>query len=494
VTDVEEAAPSVTSTGPLPPSPSLTPASRRGATVLAVILGAQFMVIIDETVVNVALPSMQRDLHLDEGQLSWIVNAYLLLFGGFLLLAGRMADILGRRRVFLAGLTVFTTASLVAGFADGHALLVAMRAVQGLGGAMLSPAALSILTTTFRDPGPRRVALAGWAGLLGLGATLGVLLGGVIVEYLDWPWIFWVNGPVGVLVLVACLIVVPDTPPDHGGGLDVPGAALVTGAGLLLVFTVIRTDEHGWTSATTLGGLATVAALVTAFVLWQRRTPRPLIPAETVARRHAVAYPVAVLTASALFATFFFLTLYMQTVLGWSALKTGLAWAPQGAALALVSGLAARLVPVLGARILTASGLLVAAGAQLFLLRTTVTGSYPSQILPALLLNAFGLGLGLVPLAAVAVHGLADAHHGLASGLLTSSQQLGGAVGLSVLVSVVVTTFHNRLGEGIAAPQASVTAFHTGFATSAGLMLAASVIAWFMPPLREKVDMTDLAA
>lgn len=480
---------SVTAAGP--PSPS--PTSRRGLVILAVVLGAQFMVIIDETVVNVALPSIQRDLHLDEGQLSWIVNAYLLLFGGFLLLAGRMADLFGRRRVFLAGLAVFTVASLVAGFADDHTLLIAMRAAQGFGGAMLSPAALSILTTTFRDPGARRAALAAWAGLLGLGATLGVLLGGVIVEYLDWPWIFWVNGPVGVLVLAACLVVIPDAPPEHGGGLDVPGAALVTGAGLLLVFTVIRTDDHGWSSAPTVTGLATVAALVVAFVLWQRLTPRPLVPGATVARRNAVAYPVAALAASALFAMFFFLTLYMQTVLGWSALRTGLAWAPQGAVLALMSGLAARLVPVVGARMLTSTGLLLAAGAQLLLLRITVTGSYPTQILPALLLNAVGLGLGLVPLAAVAVHGLADTHHGLASGLLTSAQQLGGAVGLAVLVSVVTTTFRNQLGDGIALPNASVTAFHTGFATAAGLMAVAAVLALFMPPLHEKVDMADLA-
>ncbi len=467
--------------------------SRRGAAVLLVVLGAQFMVIVDETVVNVALPSIQRDLTLTQAELTWVVNAYLLLFGGFLLLSGRLADLLGRRRVFLAGLVLFTAASLGAGFATDRLALIAMRAAQGLGGAMLSPAALSILTTTFRDPRGRRTALAAWAGLLGVGATLGVLLGGVIVEYLSWHWIFWVNGPVGVLVLVACLALVPAMPAARSGRVDAPGAVLVTAAGLLLVFTVIRADDEGWSSVRTVGGLAVVAVLVAGFVLWQRRAAEPLIPARTVARREAFAYPVAILTASALFAMFFFLTLYMQLIRGWTPLQAGLAWAPQGATLAAVSGLAVRLVPVLGSRVLTVGGLLLAAAGQLLLLRTTPDGGYPAQVLPALLLTGVGLGLALVPAAVLAVHGLADEHQGLASGLLSASQQLGGAVGMSVVVSVALGRFRDQVAQGVTAPVASLSAFHTGYVVAAGFLVAAAAAAWLLPALHEQVDLTSLA-
>jgi EmrB/QacA subfamily drug resistance transporter len=467
--------------------------SRRGLGILLAVLGAQFMVIVDETVVNVALPSIQRDLGLSQAQLTWVVNAYLLLFGGFLLLSGRMADLFGRRRVFLSGLVVFTAASIGAGFAEDRLLLVGMRAVQGFGGAMLSPAALSILTTTFRDPRGRRSALAAWAGLLGLGATLGVLLGGVIVEYLSWHWIFWVNGPVGVVVLVACLLLVPAAPPDHRGSLDIPGAVLVTTAALLLVFSVVRADELGWGAARTVGGLVVAGLLAGGFVLRQRRAAHPLVPAVAVVRRNAVVYPIAVLTASALFAMFFFLTLYMQLIQGWSALQAGMAWAPQGATVAVTTGLAVRLVPMVGARNLTVAGLLVAAAAQLLLLRTTLHGSYPTQVLPVLLLNAVGLGLALVPAAVVAVHGLADEHQGLASGLLSASQQLGGAVGMAALVSVALGTFRDQVSAGTAVPAASLDAFHTGHVAAAALLVVAAVGAWLMPPLRERVDVTSLA-
>jgi EmrB/QacA subfamily drug resistance transporter len=451
------------------------------------------MVIVDETVVNVALPSVQRDLGLSQAQLTWVVNAYLLFFGGFLMLSGRMADVFGRRRVFLGGLVVFTAASVVAGFADGRLLLIAMRALQGLGGAMLSPAALSILTTTFRAPRERRLALAAWAGLLGLGATVGVLLGGVIVEYLSWHWIFWVNGPVGVVVLVICLSLIPATVPQERGGLDLPGAVLITAAGMLLVFTVVRVDEQGWGSRPTLLGLAGVALLGAGFGLRQRSAAQPLVPRYAVARRSAVAYPLAVLVASALFAMFFFLTLYMQVVQGWSALQTGMAWAPQGATVAVTSGLAVRLMPVLGARTLTTTGLLIAAAAQLLLLRTTLDGSYPAQVLPALVVNAVGLGLALVPLAVVAVHGLADRDQGIASGLLSASQQLGGAVGMAVLVSVALSTFHHEVAGGTAVPAATLQAFHVGYLASTVLLVIAAAAALLLPPLHERVDLGALA-
>lgn len=457
------------------------------------VLGAQFMVIVDETVVNVALPSIQRDLGLDQAQLAWVVNAYLLLFGGFLLLSGRMADLFGRRRVFVSGLLVFTAASIVAGFADDRWLLIGMRAVQGFGGALLSPAALSILTTTFRDPRGRRLALAAWAGLLGLGATFGVLLGGVIVEYWSWHWVFWVNGPVGVLVLGACLLLVPSAAPDHRGSLDVPGAVLVTAAALLLVFSVLRADAVGWRAGRTVGGLVVAGLLAAAFALWQRRATHPLVPAVTVARRNAVVYPIAVLAASALFAMFFFLTLYMQLIQGWSAVQAGMAWAPQGATVAVTTGLAVQLVPVLGARTLTMAGLLIAAAAQVLLLRTALDGSYLTQVLPVLLLNAVGLGLALVPMAVVAVHGLGDEHQGLASGLLSASQQLGGAVGMAVLVSVALGTLRDRTSGGAALPAASLDAFHTGHLAAAALLVVAATAAWLIPPLHDRVDMTSLA-
>lgn len=474
-----------------------------GPLILAVVVGAQFMVVIDETVVNVALPSIRASLDLDNGQLAWVVNAYLLFFGGFLLLAGRLADLVGRRRLFLAGLTLFTIASLAAGYAGDESTLIFARAAQGLGGAMLSPAALSILTTTYRDPAPRRRALAAWAATLGLGATLGVLLGGVIVEYLSWHWIFWVNGPVGVLLFAACLLLVPDHRPARLAAalthrVDLPGAILITAAGLLLVYTVIRTDGRGWGSPATLAGLAGNGLIALASIAWAGHTPRPLIPGAVLRRRAAIAYPMAALTASALFGMFFFLTLHMQVVLGWSALRTGLAWAPHGATVALVSGVAVALVPRVGARALSAAGLLMAAVAQLLLTRITVDGSY-RQLLPALLLNGAGLGLAMVPLMSVAVSGMRDEHQGIASGAVNAAQQLGGAVGLAALVSVVAGRvadgFRDAAGGGPAEQvlaRASVDAFHTGFSVGAALLVVTAAMTVLLPRVRGRVDMADL--
>jgi EmrB/QacA subfamily drug resistance transporter len=455
---------------------------------LPVLLGAQFMVVIDETVVNVALPSIRMDLGLDTEQLSWIVNAYLLLFGGLLLLTGRLADLVGRRRMFLAGLALFTVASLVAGTAEREQVLIGARAVQGMGGAMLSPAALSILTSSYQDPVRRRRALGAWAATLGFGATLGVILGGMIVEFLSWHWIFWVNGPVGALLCLGCLLVVPgnDSTPARRAlrGLDLPGAAMVTVAGLLLVYTVVRTDTRGWTGTSTLAGLGVVLFLVICLVIWQRVARQPLLPNDVIRRRAAFAYPIAALTASALFGMFFFVTLYMQLVMRWSPLSAGLGWAPHGVTVALASGLAVVLVPRIGARNLIVFGLLLAAGAQLLLARVPGDASY-RDLLPALFLNGLGIGLCLVPATAVAVTGVRGHQLGAASGLINAAQQVGGAVGLAALVSVV--------SGQLARHPDPMRAFQSGFRLGAFLLVLAAGLALALPRTREPVNLDALA-
>jgi EmrB/QacA subfamily drug resistance transporter len=292
--------------------------------------GAQFMVVVDETVVNVALPSIAGDLRLDTGALSWVVNAYLLLFGGFLLVSGRLADLLGRRRLFLAGLVLFAVASAFCGLAGSSGQLTCARAAQGLGAALMSPTALSIVTTTFQDQAGRRRAVAVWGALLGMGATAGVLLGGVIVQFLTWRWIFFVNVPVAIAIGVGTLLAVPGTREDSTSKVDVIGATLVTAASLLLVHTTIGVSSLGLTDPATLTGFAATAGLLVMFVIQQRRSTNPLVPRQVAASRTVrVADACVAAVSAAMFGGFFMITLWMQLVQGWGPLQSGLAWAPQ---------------------------------------------------------------------------------------------------------------------------------------------------------------------
>jgi EmrB/QacA subfamily drug resistance transporter len=465
----------------------------KGAAILLLMAGAQFMVVVDETVVNVALPSIAGDLALDTGQLSWVINAYLLFFGGFLLVSGRLADLFGRRRLFLGGLVLFAVASAVCGLADSSGQLIVARAAQGLGAALMSPTALSILTTTYHDPAGRRRALAVWGALLGLGATSGVLLGGVIVEYLTWPWIFFVNVPVAIVIGVGTLLVVPGNRAGARGKVDVLGATLVTAASLLLVHTTVGVHDVGITDPATGLGFAATAGLLVIFAVQQRLSANPLVPRQVASSRtlHIADVCVAAV-AAALFGGFFMITLWMQLVQGWGPLRSGLSWAPQGLVLAAVSGVAAKLMPIVGGRILACTGFLLAALAQLLFLRLEVEGDYVTQVLPALLVNAIGLGLILVPLAVAALDGIRHEDQGVASGLVSTAQQIGGAVGLAAFVSLAAARFDSETNAGVAAAQASVSSFHLVFAVSAVMLTAAAILSLRLPALRQQTDLADL--
>jgi EmrB/QacA subfamily drug resistance transporter len=468
---------------------------RGGLLILLLLCGAQFMIVIDETVVNVALPSIAADLHLDPSSLAWVVNAYLLLFGGFLLVAGRLGDLVGRRRVFLAGVLLFAGASAAAGFATTEAQLVGARGVQGLGAALMSPTALAIITTTFSDPAGRRRALAVWGALLGVGATAGVLLGGVIVDLWSWHWVFFVNVPVCVVVAAGVLRVVRGGGGATGVPVDALGALLVTAGLLLLVHTVTATRDLGWWAPGTVLGLAGTAALLGAFAWHERRAPDPLVPLRVLRRRSLVLADVAAaLAAAALFGLFFVVTLWMQVVQGWSPLQAGLAWAPQGVTVALASAVSARLMPRLGGRVLATVGFLLAALAQLMMLRLDVAGSYAGELLPALLLNGVGLGLLLVPVAVAAVHESPDVEQGLASGLLTTAQQVGGAVGLAALITFASSRFDESLASGSDTAHAAVTSFHGVFLAAAVLLVIGAVVVQRLPALRREVDLATLVA
>ncbi|MEI8080463.1 MAG: MFS transporter [Actinomycetes bacterium] len=461
--------------------------------VLALMAGAQFMVVVDETVVNVALPSMATDLHLNTSELSWVVNAYLLLFGGFLLIAGRLADVMGRRRLFLLGLALFAIASAACGLAENSATLTIARAVQGLGAAFMSPTALSILTTTFHDPAGRRRALAVWGALLGIGATAGVLLGGVIVEFLSWPWVFFINVPIAIGIAVGTVLIVPDSTGDSESKIDMLGAVVITAACLLLVHTTVGLPDNGFANPATIVGYLLTAALLAMFWFRQRRSANPLVASEvTRSRTVRVADTAIAITSAALFGTFFMVTLWMQLVQQWTPLQSGLAWAPQGVTVAIVSGLAARLMPIVGGRTLACLGFVIAAIAQLMLLRLDAAGSYLSQLLPALLINAVGLGLVLVPLAVAAVDRISSQNQGVASGLLSTAQQLGGAIGLAILVCLATAVFNDRIATGSGLPQASVASFHAVFWVNAAALALVAALSLLLPRLRQQTDLAAL--
>ena len=465
------------------------------ALTLAITCGAQFVVVIDETIVNVALPSIGRELSFGTASLAWVVDAYMLLFGGFLLLGGRCADLFGRLRMFRIGLALFAAASLLAGLADSPELLVVARAIQGFGGALLSPAALSILVVTFSTEHERRRALGLWGGLIGIAGVSGVILGGVITDTVGWQWIFFVNVPIAIVLGVLTLLL-PNrglAAPERGGRLNPIGATLVTGGLLLLIYTVINTSHRSWDDPVTIAGLAGSAALLTTFVTYELRARNPLIRLSLLAHRPvAVANILTMLAASALYGMFFFLTLYMQQVHQWSPLRTGWSWAPFGLAIALFTGVAIKLLPRVGSRALVVTGLVLCGAGQFLLLRTTVTGSYSAELLPALLLCGTGLGLALVPNTVTAVTGIAASEAGAASGILNTAQQVGGAVGLAVLATLATRRFASEQAAGATPADAMVSGFHHGFTVMIVLTGVAVLVALAGPTVRGRVDVTTI--
>ncbi|MHB8341600.1 MAG: MFS transporter [Mycobacteriales bacterium] len=418
---------------------------------LAIICTAQLMVVLDATIVNIALPSMQRALHFSPTGLEWVINAYALAFGGLLLLGGRSGDLYGRRRMFIVGIALFSVASLAGGFAIDQAWLITSRVAQGVGGAIASPTALSLIANTFAEGAPRNRAMGVYAAMSGAGAAIGLLLGGVLTDLASWRWVFFVNVPIGsVLALLAPRVLAEsDTRP---GRLDLPGALSVTGGMTLLVYGLARAATHGWGSLGTSGALVVAAGLLALFLVIEARSPQPLMPLRIFAdRNRSGAYVIMLCLGAAVFAMFFFLTQFVQNILGYSPLAAGFAFLPVSFAIAITAGVTSRLVGRFGTRRPMTLGPLAAAGGLLWLSFLHVGSSYPTDLLPPMLLLAAGMGLSFVPLTLTAVSGVRGEDAGLASALLNTGQQIGGSLGLAVLVTVATTITSHRLRGGVAA-------------------------------------------
>jgi EmrB/QacA subfamily drug resistance transporter len=446
------------------------------------------MVILDATIVNVALPSIQTDLGLSEANLQWVVNSYTLLFGGFLLLGGRAGDLIGRKRLFLAGLVIFSLASLLNGLATSSEWLILARGLQGLGAALISPAALSIVTTTFAEGRERARAMGVWSAIAAGGGAVGLLLGGILTELFSWPWIFFVNLPVGVAAFLLSLRYVPESRDEHvHERFDVAGAITVTAGLVALVYGIVKAESAGWTSASTLGfgGLALI--MLIAFVLIERRSAEPLVRLSIFAvRTIRSANVVMLLVASGLFAFFFFNTLYVQRVLGYSPIQAGLAFLPVSVGIVVGAGLSQVLIRRLDLRTIGTIGLSLGTVGMLLLLRLDAAGSYAGDLLPALLLISIGGGLTFVPLTLVATSGVDSGDAGLASGLLNTSQQVGGALGLAILSTFAANRTNTVLsgvsGTPSAGEQASalVDGFRIAFAGGAALWAAGAILLMVM--------------
>ena len=452
--------------------------------VLVLVCMAQFMVILDATIVNVALPSIQEDLNMSDADLQWIVNAYTLVFGGFLLLGGRAGDLTGRKRIFLVGVVVFTVASLLNGLAPSSEFLIIFRGLQGLGAALIAPAALSIITTTFAEGAERTKAMGVWAAIAVGGGAVGLVLGGILTTTLSWPWIFFVNIPVGIAVFIAAMRFVPESRDEHAHkSFDVAGAVTVTSGLLILVYGIVKAQEKGWTSLHTGGFFALAVALLVSFVVIERRSAEPLVRLSifrvpTVRAANVVMF----LVAAGLFAMFYFTTLYLQRVLGYSALEAGLAFLPFTAGIIIGAGLSQRFVPMLGAREVPLIGMPMAIVGMLLFMRLQPDGSYVTDILPGIILASIGMGLTFVPITLIATSGIPNDDAGLASGLFNTSQQVGGALGLAILATLSVSATEDTLanvgGEPSAADQAQalVDGFHVAYAASAILIAAGAVL------------------
>jgi len=439
--------------------------------VLVLICFAQFMVVLDATVVNVALPSIQKDLGMTEANLQWVVNAYTLVFGGFLLLGGRAGDLLGRKRLFLGGVVVFTAASLLDGLSTSSGMLIGARALQGLGAAFISPAALAIISTTFKEGSDRAKALGVWAAIAIGGSAIGLVLGGALTQAFSWPWIFFINVPVGIAVFFLSTQLVPESRDEAAHrSFDVPGAITVTGGLMTLVYAIVQTEQKGWGSTTTIVTFVIAVALLVAFVLIELRSKAPLVRLSIFrVRSLSAANVVMFLVMSGLFAMFFFNSLYIQRVLGYGPLKAGLAFLPFTAGIMLSAGLASAYGPKVGVRITSAIGMVLAAGGLLLLTRMPVDGTYLTSVLPSLLLVSLGMGAVFVSLTLVATTGLEDDDQGLASGLFNTSQQVGGALGLAVLSTIAASHTTDD------SPAQLVRGFHWAFAGSAVFVLGGLV-------------------
>jgi EmrB/QacA subfamily drug resistance transporter len=457
----------------------MTMDSRTRWLALLVLCLGDLMIVLDVTIVGVALPSIREDLGFSEASLAWVVNAYLLTFGGFLLLGGRLGDIFGHRRLFLIGIAFFTLASLVCGLANSQELLVGARAVQGLGGAVVSAVALSLMMNIFTEPAERAKAMGLFGFVAAGGGSIGVLLGGILTNALDWHWIFLVNLPVGVAVLVLSLRLLPAAPALAGSRrLDLAGAVAVTAALMLAVYAIVNGNEQGWTSARTLGFLGAGAALLVAFLVIEARVPSPLVPLGLFRLRNlAVSNVVGVLWAAAMFAWFFLSALYLQLVLGYSPLEVGLAFLPGNLIMGAFSiGLSAKLVMRFGIRPPLGVGLGLAAVGLLLFARAPVDGSFVVDVLPSMILLGFGAGMAFNPVLLAAMTDVEPSESGLASGIVNTSFMMGGALGLAVLASLAASRTDTLLAGGDGQLVALTGGYHAAFLVGAAFAGAAAVL------------------
>jgi EmrB/QacA subfamily drug resistance transporter len=441
---------------------------------LALLATTQFVIVLDAAIVNVAIPSIGTDLHFSQENLTWIPNAYALTFGGFLLLGGRMADLLGRRRLFMAGLVLFSLASLLGGLSTSEGQLIAARAAQGLGAALLAPSALSMVTNMFAEGAERNKALGVWGAVSGSGGAAGVLLGGVLTEYAGWEWVLWVNVPIGVIAALLAPRLLDESRREGGTRhFDALGAVTVTAGLSLLVYALVDTINAGWGSTQTLTLLAVSAALIVTFVVIERRSPEPLMPFSIFRLRTlSGANVVGLLVGAALFAMFFFLSRYMQQVLGYSALKAGLAYLPLAIAIIISAGIASQLVTKLGFKPILIAGLALITVALLWFAQVPVDGAYVTHLVGPMVIAAVGLGFAFVPITIAAVNGVSADESGLASGLINTSQQIGGALGLAILGTIASSRTDDLIaaahGAQAAVPGALTEGFQLAFLAGAG--------------------------
>ena len=459
---------------------------------LFLLCAAFFMVVLDVAIVNVALPTIEDKLNFSPDNLQWILTAYSLTFGGFLLLGGRAADLVGRRVVFMTGVAIFTTASLFCGLAQSEAWLITARAVQGFGAALLTPSALSIITTTFTERAERNKALGVWGAVGGGGAAAGVVMGGLLTRYLGWEWIFFVNVPVGILAFLLTRRLVDESRVDVADRqFDIPGAFLVTGGLALLVYAITQAPQVGWGTFRTIGLIVAAVVLLVLFIAWEARAKAPLMPLGFFRDRlMAAANGTSFLLSASLYSNFFVLTLYMQQVLHYSALQAGLAFVATAGTAVLAAGAAQALVTKIGVKPVLLVGLVLLVLASLWYTRLPVDGSYPSDLLIPYIVYGIGIGFAFVPVTIAALAGAPEEEAGLASGLINTSQQIGGAIGLAVVSTVVFTRIGDLLAVGKAPAVASTDGYQRGFWVVA-LVGAAALLVAIVFIRRDEVTVPD---
>ncbi len=453
--------------------------TRRGKLTLALLTAVAFLDFIDASIVNIALAEIRDDLDFSVQNLQWVLSGYLLTYGGFMLLGGRAADLLGRRRVLVAGTTLFAISSFVGGFAGSAEVLVGARLAQGLGAAMMLPAALSLLTTLFQEGKDRNTALGVWGGVAGLASAVGVFVGGVLTEGPGWRWVLFVNPPIAVLLLGAIFWLLPgERRRAPLVNFDIVGTILATGGMLLLVYALVQAPDLGWGSGRTIGELAGAFAMLVAFVINEQRSKNPLVPLSIFRVRGLAAANVTQLIALAGFLSmFFFLTLYMQNVLGYSPLETGAAYLPLTVGVAVSAGISSQLLARIGTRPVAFVGSMVAAGGLYLLSRVPVDGSYVADLLPGLMIVSIGLGAVFVAITTAANAGVSADKAGLAAALLNASQQVGGALGLAILSAIATSRTNHVLDQGTPVADALTSGFHRALLAGAIFVVAAAIIA-----------------